>query len=41
LMGISNFVGLQVLFRETLTDLDLDRITDNVMKVLKSGMFNK
>ena len=41
LMGISNFVGLQVLFRETLTDLDLDRITDNVMKVLKSGMFNE
>jgi AcrR family transcriptional regulator len=41
LMGISNFVGLQVLFRETLTDMDLDRITDNVMKVLKSGMFNE
>ncbi|MBU1143314.1 MAG: TetR/AcrR family transcriptional regulator [Firmicutes bacterium] len=41
LMGISNFVGLQVLFRQTLTDIDLDRITDNVMKVLKSGMFNE
>jgi AcrR family transcriptional regulator len=41
LMGISNFVGLQVLFRPTLTDIDLDRITDNVMKVLKSGMFNE
>ncbi|MDO9629504.1 MAG: TetR/AcrR family transcriptional regulator [Acholeplasmataceae bacterium] len=41
LMGISNFVGLQVLFRDTLTDLDLDRITDNVMKVLKTGMFNE
>lgn len=39
LMGISNFVGLQVLFRETLTDNDLDKITDNVMKVLNSGMF--
>ncbi|MCR3905866.1 MAG: TetR/AcrR family transcriptional regulator [Tenericutes bacterium] len=39
LMGISNFVGLQVLFRETLTDADLDRITENVMKLLKSGMF--
>ncbi len=41
LMGISNFVGLQVLFRETLTDRDLDHITEQVMKVLKSGMFTK
>jgi len=40
LMGISNFVGLQVLFRDTLTDIDLDEITDQVMKVLRSGMFN-
>lgn len=39
LMGISNFVGLQVLFRETLTDMDLDRIVDQVMYVLKNGMF--
>ncbi|MDX9691823.1 MAG: TetR/AcrR family transcriptional regulator [Acholeplasmataceae bacterium] len=39
LMGISNFVGLQVLFRETLTDHDLDHIVDEVMKILKSGMF--
>jgi hypothetical protein len=41
LMGISNFVGLQVLFRETLTDMDLDRIVDQVMYVLKNGMFTK
>ncbi len=41
LMGISNFVGLQVLFRETLTDMDLDRIVDQVMYVLKQGMFTK
>jgi len=40
LMGISNFVGLQVLFRDTFTEIDLDEITDQVMKVLKSGMFN-
>lgn len=40
LMGISNFVGLQVLFRDTLTDKDLDRICDEVMKVLNHGMFN-
>lgn len=39
LMGISNFVGLQVLFRDTLTDKDLDYIVDNVMKILYSGMF--
>jgi len=39
LMGISNFVGLQVLFRDTLTDKDLDRICDEVMKVLDHGMF--
>ncbi|AUD65108.1 hypothetical protein BK011_05220 [Tenericutes bacterium MZ-XQ] len=39
LMGISNFVGLQVLFRDTLTDKDLDRICDEVMKVLNHGMF--
>lgn len=39
LMGISNFVGLQVLFRDTLTDKDLDKICDEVMKVLDHGMF--
>ena len=39
LMGISNFVGLQVLFRDTLTDLDLDFLVDQVMNVLKDGMF--
>ena len=39
LMGISNFVGLQVLFRETLTEIDLDHLVDQVMKVLKDGMF--
>ncbi len=39
LMGISNFVGLQILFRDTLTENDLDRITEQVMKVLQSGMF--
>jgi AcrR family transcriptional regulator len=39
LMGISNFVGLQVLFRETFTEKDLDEIADQVMKILKSGMF--
>ncbi|MDY0210089.1 MAG: TetR/AcrR family transcriptional regulator [Acholeplasma sp.] len=41
LMGISNFVGLQVLFRDTLTDMDLDRIVDEVMYILDNGMFIK
>ena len=41
LMGISNFVGLQVLFRDTLIEHKLDEIVDNVMKVLESGMFIK
>lgn len=39
LMGISNFVGLQVLFRETFTDYDLNELTEQVMKLLKNGMF--
>ncbi|HBT59210.1 MAG: TetR/AcrR family transcriptional regulator [Paracholeplasma sp.] len=39
LMGISNFVGLQVLFRDTLTDKDLDKIVDEVMFILKNGIF--
>ena len=41
LMGISNFVGLQVLFRDTLTEKDLDFLADQVMKILKGGMFAK
>ncbi len=41
LMGISNFVGLQVLFGDTLTEKKLDMIVDNVMKVLEIGMFIK
>lgn len=39
LMGISNFVGLQVLFRDTLTEKDLDDLCDEVMKILNQGMF--
>lgn len=41
LMGISNFVGLQVLFRETLTEKDLDDIVAEVMKILDFGMFKQ
>ncbi|MCD4827204.1 MAG: TetR/AcrR family transcriptional regulator [Acholeplasmataceae bacterium] len=39
LMGISNFVGLQVLFKETLTEKELDNLCDEVMKILDRGMF--
>lgn len=41
LMGIANFVGLQILFKDTFTQLDLDRITNQVMNVLKHGMFKE
>jgi hypothetical protein len=40
-MGVSNFVGLQILFKETLTDEELDNITDQAMDVLTHGMFVK
>lgn len=39
LMGISNFVGLQVIFKENITDTELDRIVDQVMDFLYHGMF--
>lgn len=39
LMGIANFVGLQVLFRDTCTENDLDQITNQVMHILKEGIF--
>lgn len=38
LMGISNFVGLQVLFQKDLSDADIDKLCDNVMDILKNGM---
>lgn len=41
LMGISNFVGLQVLFRDSLTEDDLEHLAEQVMKVLSNGMFTK
>lgn len=41
LMGISNFVGLQVVFKENVSAKELDEITDQVMYILKNGMFTK
>lgn len=39
LMGISNFVGLQVVFKENISTDELDYITDQVMYILKNGIF--
>ena len=39
LMGIANFVGLQVLLRDTCTDKDLDYLTEQIMMILTHGMF--
>ena len=41
LMGISNFVGLQILFKETITDEELDHIVNEAMKLLEAGLFIK
>lgn len=39
LMGISNFVGLQVLFQKECSEREIDRIVDEVMKILHHGIF--
>lgn len=39
LMGISNFVGLQVSFREFLTVDEVDHIVNQVMDMLEKGIF--
>lgn len=41
LMGIANFIGLQVQFKHNATEHDIERIIDNVMYILKNGMFGK
>lgn len=41
LMGISNFVGLQVLFKVHVTEVELDRIVDRVMDILTYGIFTE
>jgi len=45
LMGISNFVGLQIIFKkkenDPLDDDGLDKIVDTVMDILYNGMFRK
>lgn len=39
LMGISNFVGLQIVFNENSTEADVDFVVDECMKLLKKGIF--
>ncbi len=39
LMGISNFVGLQILFRGEVTEKDIDFVVDESMKLLQAGLF--
>ncbi|MDD3129519.1 MAG: TetR/AcrR family transcriptional regulator [Candidatus Izemoplasmatales bacterium] len=40
LMGISNFVGLQIVFNEEAEEKDVDYVVDECMKLLKNGIFN-
>lgn len=41
LMGISNFVGLQVIFKKDVSEVELDRIIDEAMSILDRGIFVK
>ncbi|MFH0993309.1 MAG: TetR/AcrR family transcriptional regulator [bacterium] len=41
LMGISNFVGLQILFRDEIDEHEIDRVVDEAMKLLDDGLFLK
>jgi AcrR family transcriptional regulator len=39
LMGISNFVGLEILFKDNPTEQDVDYVVDETMKLLEKGLF--
>jgi len=41
LMGVSNFVGLQILFRNEAEEAEVDRVVDEAMKLLDTGLFQK
>ncbi len=41
LMGVSNFVGLMVLFEENVTIDYIEDLTDKTMSILSQGMFTK
>ncbi|MGE0003934.1 MAG: TetR/AcrR family transcriptional regulator [Candidatus Izemoplasmatales bacterium] len=39
LMGISNFVGLQILFEDNVSDERVDEVVNESMKILRNGLF--
>jgi len=41
LMGIANFVGLQILFQDKSSEEEIDRVVDESMKILDAGIFKK
>lgn len=41
LMGVANFIGLQVQFKHNATEHDIEKICDHVMYILENGMFIK
>lgn len=41
LMGISNFVGLQIIFKKDVQPAEIDRVIDEAMSILDRGIFVK
>jgi len=39
LMGVANFVGLQILFKDEVSEEEIDRIVNEAMKILDGGIF--
>ena len=37
LMGINNFVGMQILFKDSISEMETDKIIDNAIDILKNG----
>ena len=37
LMGVNNFVGMQILFKDSITEDEVDKIVDNAISMLKNG----
>jgi AcrR family transcriptional regulator len=41
LMGIANFVGLQILFRDKVQESEIDHVVDAAMKILDNGIYSE
>ncbi len=39
LMGVANFVGLQILFKDDADQIDIDFVVDESMKIIENGIF--